>query len=249
MIMDILQAALNAISPLILPVIVGYVLKKNSLILDDAFMATLERLCFCVLLPTLLFVNAYDCKSLVGIGCSLILYCALATIIVFVGCIVFAFSRIDRKKQKGVLLQCVYHPNYLIVALTFAKAFAGAEGTRVAGAMTIVIIPLFIILSTIALHVNGPDNQQNKSISITGLLRNIVTNPLIIGVATGFVALSVRSILVKVNCDFRLLNIHFLNIAIRLCAQAGLLLLLIMLGAQIASKAHKRTDKDNTETG
>ena len=61
--MDSLLFAINAIAPIVLMVLIGYLLKKLKLI-DGNFTKTTNKLVFNVFMPVMLFLNIYNIKDL-----------------------------------------------------------------------------------------------------------------------------------------------------------------------------------------
>ena len=82
--MDSLLFTLNAVLPIILCIVIGYVVKRLKLF-PDSFWPLLNKLCFRVLLPVLLFKNIYDIQniSLMSEYWKVILYITLAIVSFF----------------------------------------------------------------------------------------------------------------------------------------------------------------------
>jgi predicted permease len=201
--MEDLIFSLNAVLPIVLLIAFGYFLKSIKL-LNKITMDTLNRLCFKVLLPVLLFINVYDCPSISKINPTLLLFILASSVTVFLLGMIFVIIYAKQKNQRGVLLQGIFRSNYAIIGIVLAESIAGKEGALVASLVTLVTIPLSNTLSTIALviFVEG-ETQDNMFFKV---LKKVVTNPLIIGVLLGILCLVVRLVFEKAGIGFRLSN-------------------------------------------
>lgn len=112
------------------------------------------------------------------------------------------------KRQKGVMTQASYRSNNAIIGISLVITLVNgeAQAVAVASVITSIFIPLFNILAVISLCMfmadeNASSNKlegfKNQAKSI---LKKICTNPLIIGVAIGFLVLIIRALLpVKID--------------------------------------------------
>lgn len=120
--MENLLFTLNAILPIILPILLGYGLKRLHFF-SDTFLTEANKLVFKVLIPILLFSNLY-LADLTQINWAFVGYAALAIIVLFlIGMIVVIF--IPNRKQKGVVLQAAFRSNYAIIGIPLATALGG----------------------------------------------------------------------------------------------------------------------------
>jgi len=91
------------------------------------------------------------------------------------------------------------------------------------------IIPLFIALSVTSLSMFS---EQGERVTVGSVIKRIIKNPLIIAIALAFVALGVRSMLIRWGGTFRLSNIDFIYDSISTLGSVTTPLALIVLGAQ-----------------
>mgnify|MGYP003448484250 CR=1 FL=1 len=143
---DKLLFTCNAVLPIILLIILGYFLKAIKLF-PESFFKTLNKLCFRVCLPTLLFFNIYKVENLGAIGenYQIILYAALSILCVFFIGLVFALIFIKDDRQKGVIIQCCFRSNYALIGIPLAEALANGNPIPVglASIVSAISIPLF----------------------------------------------------------------------------------------------------------
>ena len=189
--MDTLLFALNAILPIILLILFGYLLKQKNFLDEDWFKKG-NKLIFRVCLPCMLFVNVYNIESFTDINWSVVIYSELAIFATFfIGLIMVRLTVPDRK-QKGVILQCVFRSNFAIIGLPLAESLGGAEGRGIAAILSAFSIPTFNILAVIALTM-FLDGEDGHKANLKEVLVKIAKNPLIIGVVCGLIALGIRS--------------------------------------------------------
>lgn len=171
---------INAILPILLPILVGYLLKRIGFF-KEGFLDGANKLVFKVLLPVLLFSNIYlaDLSDIDWAFCG---FAALAIIILFgIGLIIVMF--IKDPKQKGVILQASFRSNYAIIGIPLATLLAGESAGLQASVVAAISVPIFNVLAVIALSIF--DKEEDNKISILTILKRIATNPLIIGVVAG----------------------------------------------------------------
>lgn len=191
--MKIFLFAFNAITPIILLILLGYILKKINF-LDEGWFKKGNKFVFRVCLPVLLFMNVYNIKSLEEINWTVVLYAEIIIfIIIFLGLLLVKFT-VPEDKQKGVILQCVFRSNFAIIGIPLAESLGGAEAMGIASVLSAFSIPTFNILAVIALTMYNKGENGHKA-NITDTLKKIATNPLILGVAAGMAVLVIRSMI------------------------------------------------------
>jgi len=243
--MDTLLFALNAILPIILLILFGYFLKTKNF-LEEAWFKKGNKFVFNVCLPCTLFINVYNIESFTSINWSVVIYSELAIIsIFFLGVLLVKFLIPDRK-QKGVILQCIFRSNFAIIGLPLAESLGGPKGMSIASVLTAFSIPTFNILAVIALTMYIQEGDGHK-INITDTIKKIAHNPLIIGVVCGLIILGIRSLL-PVTVDgspvFTLSgNVPFLYSAINNLAKISSPLALIILGGLFNFSAVRKLKK------
>ena len=195
--METLLFAINAILPILLLVVIGYILKRRQFLEENWFKKG-NKLIFRVCLPTMLFVNVYNIETLSQINWSVVLYSEIAILLLFLLGVLLVKLTVADEQQKGVVLQCVFRSNFAIIGLPLAESLGGAEGVGIAAVLSAFSIPTFNILAVIALTMFRSENGEK--IKLKDMLKKIVTNPLIIGVAIGLAMLVIRS-LIPVGAD------------------------------------------------
>lgn len=191
--MSIFLFAFNAISPIILLILLGYILKKINF-LDEGWFKKGNKLVFRVCLPVLLFMNVYNIESLAEIDWTVVIYAEIIIVLMFFLGLLLVKLTIPEDRQKGVILQCVFRSNFAIIGIPLAEALGGAEAMGIASILSAFSIPTFNILAVIALTMYNKDENGHKA-NLKDTLKKIATNPLILGVAAGMVVLVIRSLI------------------------------------------------------
>ena len=192
--------SLNAVAPIVLMVLVGYVLKRLGLFPKPVASQT-NKVVFRLLIPAMLMLNIYKIELGMKIEPSYILYGVLTLLSLF-ALLLWPMCRFVKKSQRGVLLQCIFRSNYALIGIPIAIALCGDSGAIYATIMGAVMIPIFNILAVFCLSLFSDKKADYKSV-----LLGIAKNPLIIGVASGGILLLIRMLFVKTGIDFRLTDI------------------------------------------
>lgn len=207
--LDVLLTSVNAVVPIILLILLGYLLKRFKF-LNENFIKIGNKLVFRVCLPCMLFINIYDSmNSFADIRWDVVLYSVTAVCVIFGLGLLIAVLTTKKKNRRGVILQCSFRSNFAIIGLTLVERLGGDQG--LAGIISAFSIPVFNVLAVIALSVFAENHAPQPIVEakapalpvipaskpkhgIKNILLNIVKNPLIIGVAIGLVFVGIREI-------------------------------------------------------
>lgn len=185
----VLITAVNALFPLIITILLGYILKRRGF-LNEEFLRVGNWIVFNVCLPAMLFVNLYDIAGFASINWDIVIYaCAAFFLVVAVG-FVITLATTPVPQRRGVIWQCTFRSNFGIIGLSLAAALGGSEAVAVAAIVSSFTVPLFNVVSVIALSVFS-DGSKGKP-SARKIVLNILKNPLILGAAAGLLCLGIR---------------------------------------------------------
>lgn len=238
--MENLFFTLNAILPVVLLILAGHAIRRFDL-LPESFFSQLNRLCFHVCLPVMLFLNIYNVTDIsIIIENKKIAFFSVAAVVTafFIGLILVVFS-VKKTEQKGVVLQCVFRSNYAIIGLPLAACLCNEGTIPMARACVVaaVSVPIFNVLATIALSVF----TNKKNISFIEITKKILTNPLVLGTLTGILALFIRNILPQDQNNQPVFtiqrNLPFLYNAIKMISATASPIALIALGGVFSFSA------------
>ncbi len=185
----ILVTAINALFPLIITILLGYYLKTKGFLTKE-FLRVGNKVVFNICLPAMLFVNVYDIAGFAAINWDIVLYAIAAFfVVVAVGYVITILST-PVPERRGVIWQCTFRSNFGIIGLSLASALGGDGAVAVAAIVSSFTVPLFNVMSVIALSV-FTDGSKGKT-SVKKIVLNIAKNPLILGVAAGLLCLGIR---------------------------------------------------------
>ncbi|MBQ7922154.1 MAG: AEC family transporter [Clostridia bacterium] len=177
-----LNYSINAVMPILLLVILGIILKRIGF-LDDAFTETAEKIVFKISLPVMLFleVAGTSLDSLVNI--RLILFCVITVTASFIIVTALSVLLIRDRKKRGSIIQGVCRSNFAILGVPIADNMFGSAGISTIACVMPFVILMFNSYSVVALSLFTEDKSERMSKKkVLMILKNIVTNPLIIGV-------------------------------------------------------------------
>ncbi len=232
--MDSLIFALSAVAPIVLMVVIGYVLKSMGM-MDEKFSKMANKLVFRVFMPVMLFVNIYKISNLAAIDFGFIGYSMIALVVIFALCVPACIAITKEKDRRGVLMQASFRSGYSLIGIPLAGALYGEAGIMAATLLSCTLIPGFNVLAVISLSAFG--GEEGKKPSVLKIVKDIVTNPLIVGIAAAMVCIALRSPLDKMGISFRLGNIKPLFEVLQYLANLAIPLALLVLGAQFEFSA------------
>ena len=233
--MDSFLFALNAVTPIVLMVAIGYLLKKFGF-MSAEFSKAANKLVFRVFLPAMLFLNVYKIEDISNIDFGFMLYGAGGLVVVFLLAIPAVCMATKKPERRGVLVQAAFRSNYALIGLPLAGSLFGEAGEAVATLLSAAVIPMLNILAVISLSIfkQGADKPSVKKI-----LLGIVQNPLIQSIVLGVAALGVRAIFVQYGIVLRLSNITPVYTVLGYLSNIATPLALLVLGAQFEFSAVK----------
>ena len=102
---NILMTTVNAVVPIVLLILLGYVLKRIGFLTVD-FIKVGNKLVFRVFLPCMLFVSVYDkMNSFSDIRWDVVLYSVIIICLIFALGVITAIATTKKKNRRGVTLQ------------------------------------------------------------------------------------------------------------------------------------------------
>lgn len=229
--LTIFVTAVNAILPIVLLIALGYGLRQCSFLTKE-FVAGGNKLMFRLLIPLMLFTNTYTIESFSSVPWDLTLYGAGMVLVIFLLGFFLTPGLTREPGRKGALLQSTFRSNTAVIGISLAQALGGEEAVQVATVVTAVCVPLLNVLAVVALSIYGSNGGKLDG---KKLLKNIVTNPLILGIAAGFLCIALRAVEKAVfgSVVFTLGgNLQFLYSALRQAGSIATPFALIILGAQ-----------------
>ncbi len=181
--MESLRLSFEAVMPIFLLMLLGYLLKGIALVPKACFDG-MNKLVFKVFLPTLLFYNIYKTQNPDVFSLKLIAFTVIGVLLVFFIGYISVFHLTKDNARRGVMLQGFFRSNYAILGVPLVNYICGDEGGGLVSLMVAIVVPIFNVLAVISL-----ERFRDGSISVRKLAKGVITNPLIIGCLLGAVFL------------------------------------------------------------
>ncbi len=232
--------AVNAVFPIILMVILGYILKKRGL-MTPSLGAVLNKLVFRIFLPVMLFLNVYKITSPGDMDLGYIFYAVIAVAVVFLISLPLVLIVTDKNERRGPLLQSAFRSNFAHIGIPLAMSLFGDDGVATASLLSALLIPVFNVLAVISLSVF---RERNEKLRIGDIGKSIVKNPLIQAVLLGVVLMLLRETLAVRGIDFDLTKIEIIAKPLGYLGNVATPLALIALGAQFEFAAVREMKKE-----
>ena len=169
--------SLTLVAPVFLIVALGYFLKRIGII-NENFVSVSSKIVFTISLPALIFleISSIQLEEILNVGQITFVYAG--TLITF-GTVWFIAGFFTKDgKDKASFIQGSFRGNFAIVGLAIIVNYYGIENLGKASLVLAFTIPLYNVLSVIALTV--PLKEKERHYSKT--LFEIVKNPLILAV-------------------------------------------------------------------
>jgi len=233
--------AFNAVMPMIALTLVGVWLRSRKIFSED-FFAQVNKLIFQCFFPIMVFHGIYGIESLPSVNWSAVAVCVAGMLLMFVMGYVLQRLFVRDPRQKGVIWQGTYRPNFAFVGLPMAESLGGAPALAFASVISAFVQLTVNVMSVIALtsvsteSINGWDH-------IKQVLKKLPRNPIIIASVSGLLLLVIRQV-IPVNENGELAfsiqrDIPFLYTAMANAAKVASPLAMVSLGAQFVVPREK----------
>ncbi len=150
---------------------------RHAGMLTDAFIEAGSKLVFTVALPALLFISISKARFDAAANLSLVAFGALATLVLFVLLEWIAQRAVHPASDRGVVVQGAFRSNMGITGLAYVVNAYGEPGLVGASLYLAFVTILYNVLAVLTLN-----RSLGKHRGLRGMLKGIVTNPIIIGI-------------------------------------------------------------------
>jgi predicted permease len=171
-----LEFSFSITGPIFVILALGVWLRRIGM-LTDGFVEAGSRLVFSAALPALLFISISKTHFDAAANFALVAFGAVATLTVFLLLEWVAARWVDDPAERGVVVQGGFRSNMGIVGLAYCVNAYGEAGLVAASLYLGLVTILFNILAVVTLS-----RSLNANRSLRGMLKGIVTNPIIIGI-------------------------------------------------------------------
>lgn len=178
--MNSFALAFSTVCPLFLMMVLGYLLRRIGMFTED-FLRQLNKVCFQVFLPMILFINVYDSDFSAAFQTQLVVFAILCVAVMFIILMLLIPKFEKNNLRRGVMVQGIFRSNYILFGLPMAESLFGPSSIGTTAVLIAFVIPLFNLLSVVALEFFG-----GGKINIRRMVTGVATNPLILGALAAF---------------------------------------------------------------
>lgn len=208
--------SIKVVLPLVVFMGLGGLIRKTAMV-SQTTIKEMNNVVFRVLLSTMVFYNIYKADLKQDFDGWLLLYAASTVLIMIVVLVMLIPRFIKEKTIAPVIIQGIYRSNFVLFGLQVTASICGSDNLGMTTILISVIIPMYNVIAVILFEA-----YRKERISVSSLLRRILTNPLIIASALGLIVLN--------------LNIHFGNVVddiLKTISQMATPMSLILLGGTV----------------
>lgn len=187
--MENLIFSLNVTMPVFLLMVIGFVLKKLGVI-DEPFAQKLNKFVFLLPLPMVVFKDIASLDLQKAWDTSFVLFCFVVTILSIALSYGLSFLWKD-KSIRGEYVQASYRSSAAILGVALIQNMYGSSA--MGPLMIIGSVPLYNIMAVIVLNLMKPEgNGKLSGKTLLKTVKGVLTNPILIGIAIGFVWAALR---------------------------------------------------------
>jgi predicted permease len=173
--------SLSSALPIFLVMAIGYGLKMKGIITDE-FVKKANAIVFYVALPVKLFSDVFYSPLDAFADYRFIAFVVVGTLITIVVAWGVGYLAIKDRRQLGAFVQGAYRGNFLYIGLSLMENVMGRIGAKAPLAIAL-IVPLYNVSAVVILSVLS--GSRETKIDYKGILKGILTNPMIIAVVLG----------------------------------------------------------------
>lgn len=233
---SVIGFAFHAVSPLLVLILLGYYGKKSGM-LSPGTLAQTNKFIYRFGFSAMMFKNIYDMDLHAPIPWIFFLLLVFSYLILTAAGVFLADRITAVKNRKPVLIQAMFRSNYAVIGLALAESLAGEEGLALASICQIPAILYYNIVSTIILSLYSGASDKDMGFSAGKLAEDILSNPLIQGIAAGLGVVLIRNAFPCFSGENPVFSIRnnmaWLYVSISYLARITTPMALIILGGQL----------------
>lgn len=179
-----LTFSLNATMPIFFMMVLGFWLKKIKF-LDENTTSKLNQLVFKIFLPALLFIDLAKEDFASIWDTKLVVFCFVVTVLSITVAAVLSLLNKD-KAERGEIIQAAYRSGAATLGIVFMTNIY--DNASMVALMIIGSVPLYNVAAVVILYLTSPQNAHHSKAELwKKTAKNVVTNPIIIGIALGMI--------------------------------------------------------------
>ena len=156
---------------------------KRFRLLTETELRHLNKMIFVVFFPPMMFTNLYGTDIEEAVDWRLMIF-GIASVAVIYGVSTLAVLHMEKDpRSRGAMIQAIYRSNFVIMGIPIAVNMYGHGNLAVTAMMVAVIVPIYNVLAVVTLEV-----FRGGTLDFAGILKKVLTNPLILGAAAGLLS-------------------------------------------------------------
>ena len=178
--MQDLWFSINTVFPLLLMMAAGFAARRLQW-LSESTTRQVNNCIFRLFLPLLICFNIMDTDVQNAIDGTTLVFAFAGTIGTFLVLFWLVPRFCKQRNACGVLIQGIARSNYAIFGIPLVLMMYPGQDTSVAALAVVVVVPIFNVMSTVALMIFG-----NETLDWKRIVKGVLLNPLILATALGF---------------------------------------------------------------
>ncbi len=178
---DSFSAAVRVVTPMMLLMLIGVVLRKRSYITRPA-MKQYDKLIFILFMPVLMFKNIYDMDFSQGFAVKEMAFAGVCLLSIFAFSLTFPKLLTKDGNKSSVIGQAVVRGNYILFGVAVSEALYGEGNIGAVIMLSVLVIPTINIFSAVILELNRSGHAKFGKLCLA-----ILKNPMIVGAILAFV--------------------------------------------------------------
>lgn len=167
--------------PFLIYIVFGYGVRHFSLV-DEDFLNKLNKLIFKAFFPILMFNNLYKVEHGLVLNWKLAVTAVVSVLVLQVILVLTVPRIVSEDSKRGVIIQAIYRSNFVLFGIPLTQNLFGDQGAVLASMMVAIIIPVYNATAVVILEMFHGGKTQPVT-----LVKNVCTNPLILGAVVGLV--------------------------------------------------------------
>lgn len=185
--MENLIFSINATAPVFLLMLLGYILKKIGWV-SEGFASDMNKFVFRLPLPVMVFRQLALTDMAAAWDGKFVLFCFAATLLSIGLVSLISRAAVADPARRGEFIQASYRSSAALLGIAYITNIYGDAGMT--PLMILGAVPLYNMMAVVVLTVSAPGNKGGSGIDAALLRKTLVgiaKNPIIIGIAAGFV--------------------------------------------------------------
>ena len=174
--------SVQAVLPLFFMMMLGFLIQKKQW-LDQDELTRLNSVIFKLLFPFAVFNSIYHTKLSESLHPKLIAFSVTGILLIYIIALLIVPKIEKNNASRSAMIQASYRSNFVLLGLPLVTNLYPNSDLGMTAIAIAVLIPIYNILAVLTFEAYRGGKANPKRI-----LRNIITNPLIIGCIAGIVA-------------------------------------------------------------